>query len=77
MHITSILAPLIITSQHDFRKTEHYFGIFKNSFSDDYTITKFDYIDEFSIYNGEKRQVEFIHQRIGVITLRHRDVVNT
>ena len=35
------------------------------------------YIDEFSIYNGEKRQVEFIHQRIGVITLRHRDVVNT
>ena len=41
----------MITSQHDFRKTEHYFGL-KNSFSDN-TITKFNYIDEFSIYNGE------------------------
>ena len=65
----------MITSQHDFRKKEHYFGL-KNSFSDDYTITKFNYIDEFSIYNGEKRQVEFIHQCIGVITLRHRDVTS-
>ena len=52
MQITSILAPLMITSHDDFRKTEHYFGL-KNSFSDDYTITKFNYIDEFSIYNGE------------------------
>ena len=26
---------------------------FKNSFSDDYTLTKFNNIDEFSIYNGE------------------------
>ena len=52
MRITSILAPLMITSQHDFRKTEHYFGL-KNSFIDEYTITKFNYIDEFSIYNGE------------------------
>ena len=52
MHITSILALLMITSQHDFRKKEHYFGL-KNSFSDDDTITKFNYIDEFSIYNGE------------------------
>ena len=46
----------MITSQHDFRKTEHYFGL-KNSFIDHfvhgYTITKFNYIDEFSIYNGE------------------------
>ena len=42
----------MITSQHDFRKTEHYLSL-KNSFSDDYTITKFNYIDEFSIYNGE------------------------
>ena len=40
----------MITSQHDFQKTEHYFSL-KNSFSDDYTITKFNYIDEFSVYN--------------------------
>ena len=42
----------MITSQHDFRKTEHYFGL-KNSFSDDNTITKFNYIYKLSIYNGE------------------------
>ena len=42
----------MITSQHDFRKREHYCS-FKKSMSDDYTITKFNYIDEFSIYNGE------------------------
>ena len=42
----------MITSQHDFRKTKHYFSL-KNSFIDDYTITKFNYIDEFSIYNSE------------------------
>ena len=42
----------MITSQHDFRKTEHYFSL-KNSFSDVYTITKFNYTDELSIYNGE------------------------
>ena len=27
--------------------------VLKNSLSDDYTITKFNYIDKFSIYNGE------------------------
>ena len=42
----------MITSQHDFRKREYHFSL-KYSFSDDYTITKFIYIDELSIYIGE------------------------
>ena len=42
----------MITSQHEFRKREHTFRL-KNSFSDDYTITKFNCINELSIYNGE------------------------
>ena len=42
----------MITSQHDFRRKEHYLSL-KNSLSDYYTITKFNYIDEFSIYNCE------------------------
>ena len=51
--------------------------VLKNSLSDDYTITKFNYIDEFSIYNGENGKWSFYINVIGEITLRHRDVVNT
>ena len=67
----------MITSQHDFRKTEHYFGL-KNSFSDDYTTIKYNYIDEFSIYNGEngKWSLYITYRRNNVTSSRRREYIN-